>query len=190
MYKKALMLLLVAGVMAMFASAGSALFTSQATVVNNTFSTGEVKLTTSSTSAFLTLSNMVPGDQVTAPLVVSNSGSPAVPFRYAMTSLSTDPDTKALRDALRLTIRVGGTCTAGSPGVNSGGTPLYDNLVLNGAAFGNPAPGPDSGDRPLAAGANETLCFSVLLPLSATGPQAASTTTTFTFDAEQTANNP
>jgi len=43
----------------------------------------------------------------------------------------------------------------------------------------------------LNAGASETLCFRVTLP-SSTGSayQSASTTTTFTFDAEQTSSNP
>lgn len=43
----------------------------------------------------------------------------------------------------------------------------------------------------LAAAANETLCFRVTLP-AGTGNayQATTTTTKFTFDAEQTANDP
>jgi hypothetical protein len=64
-------------------------------------------------------------------------------------------------------------------------------LGASGAGFGDVTAGDDTGDRTLAAGANETLCFRVTLP----GPtgnafQAATTTTTFTFDAEQTSNNP
>ena len=64
-------------------------------------------------------------------------------------------------------------------------------LGASGAGFGNPAAGAQAGDRTLAAAANETLCFRVTLP-SGTGNayQSATTTTTFTFDAEQTANNP
>ena len=57
--------------------------------------------------------------------------------------------------------------------------------------FGNPAQGNQAGDRSLAAAANEQLCFVATLPL-ATGNafQNATTTVSFTFDAEQTKNNP
>ena len=57
--------------------------------------------------------------------------------------------------------------------------------------IGNPAQGAQTGDRTLNAGASETLCFNVSLPLSTGNAyQALSTTATFAFDAEQTANNP
>ena len=46
-------------------------------------------------------------------------------------------------------------------------------------------------DRVLAAAGTEVLCFYVSLPIGAGNTlQGATTTTTFTFDAEQTANNP
>jgi spore coat-associated protein N len=59
------------------------------------------------------------------------------------------------------------------------------------AAVGSPAAGAQAGDRTLNGLSNETLCFRIQLPL-ATGNAyaAASAVTTFTFDAEQTANNP
>ena len=71
------------------------------------------------------------------------------------------------------------------------GTPLY-NSVLQGAAFGNPAPGDHAGDRVLNGLPSEDLCFAWSLPLLTTGNafQGATTTATFTFSAEQTANNP
>ena len=57
--------------------------------------------------------------------------------------------------------------------------------------FGDVAQGFQAGDRTLIAGASENLCVLVALPL-ATGNayQSATTTATFTFNAEQTANNP
>jgi 3-oxoacyl-(acyl-carrier-protein) synthase len=49
----------------------------------------------------------------------------------------------------------------------------------------------NAGDRALAGLANETLCFKATLPLSTNNTfQNTSTSVTFTFDAEQTANNP
>jgi hypothetical protein len=63
--------------------------------------------------------------------------------------------------------------------------------ALSAAAFGDPSQGGQAGDRTLAGGANEDLCFAWSLPLaSGNGYQGATTTTTFTFNAEQTANNP
>lgn len=55
---------------------------------------------------------------------------------------------------------------------------------------GDPTQGGQAGDRTLAAGTNEALCFYVKLP-DATGNthENASTATTFAFEAEQTANN-
>jgi hypothetical protein len=56
--------------------------------------------------------------------------------------------------------------------------------------IGDPTTGSQAGDRTLAASANEVLCFSVILPLG-TGntSQGVTTTATFDFVAEQTANN-
>ena len=57
--------------------------------------------------------------------------------------------------------------------------------------IGSTAPGNDAGDRTLAAAATEDLCFSVVLPDSASNTlQSLSTVTTFTFESEQTLNNP
>ena len=65
-------------------------------------------------------------------------------------------------------------------------------LGASGASFGqSPLSARRRATGVLASGANETLCFRVTLPSGTGNPyQAATTTTTFTFDAEQTANNP
>jgi hypothetical protein len=80
-------------------------------------------------------------------------------LRYALTSSSTNADGKNLRTQLQLTVKEG-ACPS------------------------------DTGDRVLAPATSEDLCFTVSLPL-ATGNayQGATTATTFTFAAEQTANN-
>jgi hypothetical protein len=134
---------------------------------------------------------MVPGDTVTDDVVVENDGS--VQFRYALSTTSTNPDTKGLRDALTLTVKTIDVTTPVTPCNDFDGASVLAATVLgaSGAGFGNPAVGAQAGDRVLAAAANETLCFRATLP-AGTGNayQAATTTTTFTFDAEQTANNP
>ena len=133
----------------------------------------------------------MPGDMVTDDVIVENDGS--AQLRYAMSTSSTNADAKALRDVLTLTVKTIDVTTPGTPCDNfDGSSTLYSGVIgASTAGFGSPAAGAQAGDRTLDAAANETLCFRVTLP-SGTGDayQGASTTTTFTFDAEQTANNP
>jgi len=146
---------------------------------DGTFTAGTIDIETAPTTLF-TVTDIMPGDSGSATLTVQNNGSGDL--RYAMTSSSTDTDTLGLRDQLDLTITAGACPGAGAP--------LF-NGVLSAAAFGGVAPGPDAGDRALSASTSEQLCFAWSLPL-ATGNtfQGATTTATFTFNAEQTANNP
>lgn len=154
-----------------------ALFTDTASS-DGSFTTGTIDINTSPTTLF-TVTGMMPGDSGSATLTVQNSGS--AQLRYAMTSTSTNTDLLGLRSQLGFTITAG-TC----PG---SGTPLW-NSVLAGAAFGSPAVGSQSGDRVLDSLTSEALCFAWSLP-SSTLPafQGATTSATFTFSAEQTANN-
>jgi spore coat-associated protein N len=147
------------------------------------FTTGTIDINTS--PAVLTaIGSMMPGDNATQALTVTNAGSGDL--RYALSVAATNP----LGTALNLTIKgpdggVGGSC------VLFNGASVLASTTLNGAAFGSNVQGAQAGDRNLAAGASEVLCLRVSLPL-ATGNamQAASSAATFTFDAEQTANNP
>jgi predicted ribosomally synthesized peptide with SipW-like signal peptide len=160
-----------------------AIFTDQVVVGSNTFSTATVDISATPASSFISFTSMLPGDTVTQPLTVSNSGT--ADFRYAATSTATNPDGKNLAGAINLIVKTQGTsCSAFD------GTTLYSG-ALNGFAFGNPAPGNQSGDRTLTAGSSEVLCFRASLPIG-TGNTYQNATTTFsvTFDAEQTANNP
>ncbi len=186
MFRKSLVLLTLVGILATFGLAGSALFTSSTMVGNNSFTTGSVIISTNPTSALVTFANMAPGDQVTAPLTVKNDGTLAM--RYAMTSVSTNEDNKGLRGQLQLNVKSGVT-DCSNAGFAASGTSLYGS-ALNDALFGDPATGQQTGDRTLAAGANEVLCFNVSLPATTGNEfQNAATTAAFTFAAEQTANN-
>jgi spore coat-associated protein N len=189
MAKKILFTLLAVGLLSALARWGAlAVFTDTAGVPSNTFSTGTVDISTSPQSALVTFSNMAPGDQVTAPITVSNAGS--LDLRYAVTSTTTE---NALAGQLQLTIKSGvTTCT--NAGFGGSGTVLYGPGVLGTTSatnvIGNPAQGAQSGDRTLSASANEVLCFNVSLPLSTGNSfQNLTTTATFAFDAEQTKNN-
>ncbi len=161
-----------------------ALFTDDATVDANSFTAGTIVLATSPASTLFSVSGMLPGDTSYGQLTVSNGGTGEL--RYAMTTSTTDPDSKALADALTLEIR---EKAAGSCSADFTGTVVLSSTVLSGAAFGDVTAGQDAGDRVLASSASEDLCFKVSLPDVGNAYQAATTTATFTFSAEQTANN-
>lgn len=191
MMKRILVTIAAIGVLTLLAAmAGLAVFTDQETIGANAFDTGTIDLSTAPTTALVTFTGMAPGDSVTNSLVVSNDGS--LEFRYAISSTATNADTFGLRDALTLTIKTIDVTTPGTPCDDFDGTQLYtgDLDSTAGLLVGDATQGADTGDRVLAASANETLCFRVELLLAVTGPEGASTTATFTFDAEQTVNNP
>lgn len=164
------------------ASFSLAIFTDSATVDGNVFTTGTIDISTTPTTALLVSGAMMPGDSVNGSLVVANAGTGDL--RYAMTTTTTSSDGKGLASQLTLAIKTLGTSCA-----TFDGTSLYSG-ALTGAFIGDPATGQQTGDRTLATGASETLCFRVTLPLATDNTyQGASTSATFTFDAEQTANN-
>lgn len=192
--RRRLLMLLTAALAAFSVGAGQfslALFTDQE-IVAGTFSTGSIDLDgTDIAGLTLTSSAMMPGDSVTDNVLISNIGT--AQLRYSMSASSTNADAKNLRTVLTLTVKTIDVITPGVPCDNFDGTTVLAATVLGPTTvgFGSVAAGPQAGDRNLAAAASETLCFRVSLP-SGTGNayQSASTTTTFTFDAEQTANNP
>ncbi|MFN8506985.1 MAG: TasA family protein [Dehalococcoidia bacterium] len=177
---------------------GLAVFTDTATSTGNTFTTGtlDIKLgdgsatPSDSVTASVAFNAMAPGDSVTRPVVVSNAGTNAL--RYAISSAATNADSKALKDSLALVVKTADVTTPGTPCDNFDGTQLYSGDLDStaGKILGDSTSGAQTGDRTVAAGATETLCFQVSLALSAGNSlQGAATTATFTFDAEQTANN-
>ena len=112
-------------------------------------------------------------------MTIANAGtaSSATPCRRPRRTRSGPPS---------LTVKTLGTSCAAFDG-----TIVLAATALNGAAIGSTTQGAQAGDRTLAGCANEVLCFRVSLPL-ATGNtlQGMTSAVTFTFDAEQTANNP
>lgn len=175
-------LVVVVAVPVMFALG---LFTDSEAVDSNAVDAGTIDLASDVASSLLSLADMLPGDDVVASLTLSNGGTGEL--RYAMTtgiSGSTD-----LAGGLALDIKVGVTdCT--SAGFDTDGTSLFSG-TLSGGAIGDPATGAQTGDRTLAVGAGETLCFRASLPTSADNSlQGLATTATLTFAAEQTKNNP
>lgn len=172
--------------------ATGAFFTDSQSVSGNTFSTGTVKLGVTPATAAVTFSGMAPGDTVTAPISVQNSGT--LSERYSVLSTTDATDANFLAAQLQMTAKTGvTTCT--NAGFSGSGTSVYGPGVLGSTAgtkvIGDAAQGSQTGDRTLAAGATESLCVQVTLPTSTGNSyQNKTTTATLKFDAEQTTNNP
>ena len=190
-----LALMAVGGLAALLGTASQAIWTDSDAVGTNSFSTGSVSLTTSPTSAVWTaVTDAAPADKATGSLTVTNAGT--MSLRYAVTGSNTDA-TLAAGINVRIALKAGAGCDF--PYHNDDGTTttltddvqLFAGLLSVAALIGSNAQGADPGDRTLAASATEDLCFAVVLPTSASNTlQSLSNTTTFTFDSEQTANNP
>jgi len=127
-----------------------------------------------------------PGRTVRGRQVIENRGG--LVLRYAVTSLSTNDDRKGLRDLLHVTIAtpVHEPGVAGESCERGRGAVLYDGpLGMALAGFGDDAIGQQPGDRLLAAGQREVLCFEITMPLAAGNAyQAASTSTRWTVTTE------
>jgi hypothetical protein len=167
----------------------AALFTASVSVPNNLLVAGSVAISTSPTSGSLSVAAMSPGDTITAPITVSNTGLQQL--RYAATSTTSED---ALAGQLDLYVKAGvTTCT--TAGFSGSGSTLYNNTSHLGSTttvklFGDVASGSQSGDRVLNAGASETLCVQVSMPASiAMAYQGVSDTVSLAFQGEQTANN-
>jgi spore coat-associated protein N len=155
-----------------------AVFQDSQAVSGNAFATGTIDISTDKTTALFGASGMMPGDVATGTILVSNSGTGAL--RYAITTEVVAG--AALAGQLDLDIYAGTACS---------GTAIFSGKLSNPTPVGSTAQGPNSGDRDLASGDHETLCFRAALPLG-TGDafQDTSTDVTFHFVAEQTVNNP
>ena len=179
-HRNLLAVLLVGSTIAMVGAGAMSLaqFTDTQTS-SGSWTTGTIILGVVPTTVF-SATNMLPGASGLQTVTVSNTGTGDL--RYAMSSSSTNADTKGLAAQIDLTGRPG-TCPSVATAIFA--------AKLSTAAFGNSLQGAQAGDRTVAAGSSEDLCFSWSFPLASGNTfQAAATTTTFTFDAEQTLNNP
>lgn len=193
-WKAALGLALAGSTLAVTAT--GAIFTDSTSVGSNAFSTGDVEVTTSVTTDLVSFTSpkMLPGDSVVDGVTVTNGGT--VEMRYAVKSTTTENTLAAQLDlvvweeaAEADTAGANTTCDTTPPvttlyAAGDIGSTTGTNLV------GSASQGAQAGDRTLAAAASEVLCFKVSLPLTTGNAfEALTTTATFAFDAEQTANN-
>jgi hypothetical protein len=159
-----------------------AIFTDSQAVTGNAFATGTIDISTAPATALFNVAGMMPGDTDTQALVVTNAGTGSLRYSMSTSVVNGVP----LAGELQLTIKTLGTSCAAFDG-----TTVATAGPLGSAAFGSNVVGNQAGDRTLVGGSSETLCFMAELPWATdTTFQGTSTTVTFTFDAEQTANNP
>jgi hypothetical protein len=154
----------------------------------STSPTAHVELTARLATASFAMANMAPGDKVTAPITVANTGTLAQ--LYSVTSVTTE---NRLAGQLELTIKTGVTrCT--DEGFGRTGIVAYSAGDLGSTAgtqiIGDSLQGQQAGDRLLAPAVSEVLCAQVLLPTSTTNAfQNLTTAATLTFNAEEAINN-
>lgn len=137
---------------------------------------------------------MMPGDSITGAVALRNDGD--AELRYAVTTSAADRvgDGAALSTVLAITLRTADADAANDQPCDArSGILLRERAVLGptGQLLGDSSAGSDQGDRTLGADAGEILCFTVELPITAGNEfQGASTTVSFGFTSEATANNP
>ncbi len=177
-----------------------ALFTSSVAQGSNNFTTGTGTLTlTNGTGATIfpfNVTGMMPGDNKVAAVAVNNTGNATM--RYSVTATATNPDTKSLASQLQVTVKGQDATTGTRPCGSFDGTVLQSPatpVTLSSAAtvnvLGDPTAGAQAGDQTVAGSGNQQLCIGVALPIGTTSSyQGATTTVTFNFAGEQTANNP
>lgn len=176
--RRVLALLLGLSVVSLGAGAMTLAIFTDSDASTGTFASGTIDITSSPTIAF-TLGSMMPGDDATRAMTIANAGTGDL--RYAMSATASN----VLGSTLTLTVKALGTSCAAFDGAT-----ILAATTLNGAGIGSSLQGADPGDRVLAAATSEVLCFRVSLPIgTGNALQGASSSATFTFDAEQTANN-
>ena len=181
----------------------SALFSDNDDAGVNGFTTGSVSIDATPDSVSITTDPLVaPGDTTWFELSVTNDGSLAQRYavRYAATSANSDsaPDGRAAPDlAAQVELSMyatpaEGTCDAASAGATN--TISHLPTMVSGAQqnlIGSTVDGQQLGDRLLASNASEKLCGSLHVPTTLTNDFTdSSVAVSFTFYAEQTANNP
>lgn len=136
------------------------------------------------------IGGLAPGATIRGRHVVANTSGQSL--RYALSSSSVNGDGKSLRDVVRVTIKTAdlSSGSAATCDANDGATLYSGRLGATSAGFGDPRIGGHAGDRLLAAGQRETLCFEIEMPLDAGNEfQGAVTASVWTIATEQVGGN-
>ena len=147
--------------------------------VNGEWSTGNITLGVDAGVSF-TADDILPGDDGEKTITVSNTGTGDL--RYSVSADATD-DGSGLAGQIDLVVRPG-ACPSATAAIFTG---TLGDAVL----WGDPDQGDQADERDILAGNDEDLCFAWDFPLESDDTyENSATTVTFTFDAEQIANNP
>lgn len=178
--RRALAVLLAGATLASVGAGASSLayFTDSASN-SGSWTSGSIALGLTPASTVWTASNIMPGDSGRQTVTVANSGTGQL--RYAMAT-AISGETKSLSSQLTLAIATG-ACPAS--GAVTGD--IYSGALAT-AGFGDLA---THAGRNVNGLASESLCFAWTFNSSAGNAyEGGAATATFTFSAEQTANNP
>jgi hypothetical protein len=184
--------LAVVGITLCGALPSAALLTASSNVGSSAVTSGNLSLGLANGAADGTWTgsfSLVPGGVAYQRLTVANRGS--VGLRYAATATSTT-ETLASRLELAVAVLPAGTTTCdastyatGTLVSTSSALPFGSTAVTH--VIGDPAAGPQAGDRSLVSSAAENLCLQVRFPFG-TGigyaGRGQTATTTFAFSAE------
>ncbi len=192
-------LMAIGGLAAVLGTASQAIWTDSDDVDTNSFDTGSVSLDTDKVGTIWTaVADGAPGAIATGELTVTNDGS--MELRYAVTGGNVGDAGLPAGVNLRIGLEgPDGDTDCEFPYHLQDGSDIaivddvqqFTGTLDTAALMGSTVPGDQAGDRTLAAAAAEKLCFSVVLPDDAANSlQSLFNVTTFTFDSEQTANNP
>jgi len=173
--------------------ASSALFTDTESTTAATITSGTIAITAGGDyNSYFPTSSMMPGDDKYGIITIANGNGAARLSSTANWSvanaLTTDLEIRmvTLADSAA-------TCTSStdfSSPLNSAVKPASSSATSF-AMFGSATAGNQTGDRTLAAGTTYYYCVNVKMPTDMpTAAQGATSNLTFTFNAEQTANNP
>lgn len=185
-----IMTLLVLGTVTPRPASSLASMTSAVSGAESRFTATKIELTTSTSSALVSFSNMFPGHVIYGLVTMSNATGNGT-LRYSIGNIATDTAPLGLAAALQLTIGAHATETA----CNATGFSSFTVIRAAGAlGTGDGStvtqlvgdPGAHTG-RVLEPGTSENLCFKVELPSTTTIKEGASTSVVFRFIAEQVA---
>lgn len=179
------LLLLIAGltgpmVIALGADRGEASFGDNETLGLNQLASASVVIDVGTNTVLLDTTAMAPGDRVGGQIVLENNGT--LPLRYSLVADIGDGAAELL-DVLEWKIWPTPASIPCGPAV---GPFVFSGLMDEPAVLGNPAVGPDTGDRVVAPSTREVLCLEVALPIQVSdGLQGAAAQVDLTVIAEQ-----
>ena len=135
------------------------------------------------------IGGLAPGAATRGRHIVENTGGQ--PLRYTLTSSSVDGDGKGLRNVVWVTIKAADPASPDASCDTFDGSTLYAGpLGATSAGFGDPRIGGHAGDRLLAPGQRDALCFEIEMPLDAGNEfQGAVTASVWTIATEQVDGN-